>query len=620
MAGSPGQQVTPNALGQTVTPPKNLLVAGGVNAPYIPQTTVTSAYSGNTGYTDPYSANRIAQRFGNYGVMGGVSGGMAEAMRGAATEMGYQPGVIKTPLAQMSGYTGAKISGVSPIMADRIYAPQAGAFGYGGTQISGVDPVTAERISSEQAKARGYSGSQIYGASPIYAQNVGAGQLSQTNLSPYMDPFTEQVIQANEQDILRGAQLGLNQLGAQAQAARAFGGSRQAVTEAELGRNVLQQLAQSSAGLRSQGFQQAQAAAQQDIAGRMQAALANQQAGLQAGTTTAQMDLQAQLANQAAINQARQFGAQASNVASLQNAAQALQAQQANQAAGLQAGTTTAQLGLQGQLANQAAMNQAAQFGAQAANVASLQNAANTLQALQANQATDLQASTLTNQLGLQAQLANQASANQASQFSAGAYNQAAMQNAANALAAQQANQQAGLAGSAQRLQAANQLANVSNLGFGMANTINQQLAQQGMLEQAIQQALIDAAKTQYAGFVGAPIQALNTQLGAYAGSQTGEQTQTTTKKPGLFDYLSLGASFSDARLKENVKEVGRLENGLSVYTWDWNEDGRRVASPYQPTIGVMAQEVMEVMPEAVTLGSEGFYKVNYLKVLGNES
>ena len=355
-------------------------MAGTAGTPVTPQP--MTAQAGGMGFADPSAALNIQQRAQNYGPMGGVAGGVIQSMRGAATEMGYQPGQISAPMTQ--------------------------AAGYGASQVAGVGPVTA--------------------------QNVQAGQLAGTDLGQYMDPYTEQVIRANEQDILRGAQLGLNQLGAQAQAARAFGGSRQAITEAELGRSVAQQLAQSSAGLRSQGFQQAQAAAQQDIAGRMQAALANQQAGLQAGTTTAQ--------------------------------------------------------------------------------------------------------------LGLQSQLANQAAANQAAQFGAGAFNQAAMQNAANMLAAQQANQQAGLAGSSQRLSAAGQLGNLSNLGFGMVNTINQQVAQQGMIDQAIQQALIDAAKTQYAGYTGAPIQALNTQLGAYAGSQTGEQTQTTSKQPGLFDYLQLGASF----------------------------------------------------------------------------
>jgi len=322
MAGSPGTAVTPLPTYQ-----------GGSGAPRQDFPMLPQA-STEMGSTDPYSSYRIAQRYGNYGPMGGVAAGVSESIGGAAREMGFQPGAVQTPLAAAQGYQ--------------------------------------------------------------------ASQLAGTSMDPYMNPYTEQVIRANERDILRGATMGLNQLGAQAQAARAFGGSRQAVTEAELGRNVLQQLAQSSAGLRQQGFTQAQQAALQDVA-----------------------------------------------------------------------------------------------------------------------------------------------SQNVASQFGAGAYNQAALQNAANALAAQRANQQAGLAGSQQRLQAATQLGGLSNLGFGMMRSVNQDLMQQGMLEQAIQQALIDAAKTQYGGFVGAPQTALNTQLGAYAGSQTGEQTQTTAKQPGLFDYLSLGASFA---------------------------------------------------------------------------
>ena len=119
-----------------------------------------------------------------------------------------------------------------------------------------------------QAAAQG-----IYGAGVGTAQGMtfDPGTLAQTNIAQYQNPFTEQVIRANEADILRGAQMGMNELGAQAQAARAFGGSRQGVAEAEMGRNVLQQLAQSSAGLRQQGFNTAQQMAQQDIQNRLAA-------------------------------------------------------------------------------------------------------------------------------------------------------------------------------------------------------------------------------------------------------------------------------------------------------------------------------------------------------------
>ena len=50
---------------------------------------------------------------------------------------------------------------------------------------------------------------------------------------------------------------------AQQAKAGAFGGSRGAIAEAEIGRNVLEQQARTGAQLRSQGFQQAAQQAQQ---------------------------------------------------------------------------------------------------------------------------------------------------------------------------------------------------------------------------------------------------------------------------------------------------------------------------------------------------------------------
>ena len=55
---------------------------------------------------------------------------------------------------------------------------------------------------------------------------------------------------------------------------------------------------------------------------------------------------------------------------------------------------------------------------------------------------------------------------------------------------------------------------------------------------------LIDAAKGQYQGFTGAPQQALQLPMAAVGAANMGQQTQTQQYKPGLFDYLKLGASF----------------------------------------------------------------------------
>jgi alpha-tubulin suppressor-like RCC1 family protein len=70
-------------------------------------------------------------------------------------------------------------------------------------------------------------------------------------------------------------------------------------------------------------------------------------------------------------------------------------------------------------------------------------------------------------------------------------------------------------------------------------------------------------------------------------------------------------AASSDIRLKTNIKLLGK-ENGHNVYSWDWNEDGKRIADPKQPTVGVMAQELQETHPHLVELGPDGFLRVDY--------
>ncbi|QDP54038.1 MAG: hypothetical protein Unbinned1502contig1001_25 [Prokaryotic dsDNA virus sp.] len=564
------------------------------------------------------------------------------------------------------GYTASEAGSQGYDAIANAAAERARSQGYGAERIAGVGPVRAERIQ---------------GVDPIVAERARSGQIADTDLSRYTNPFENQVVQQSLSDLERARQIQQNVQGAQAQAAGAFGGSRQAIAEAETNRAFAEQAARTASGLRQAGFTQAQQAAQSDIASRLQADLANQRSALQAGTTTAQLGQQAQIANQtaglqadtttaqlgqqaqalnqAAANQAAQFTAGAANQASLQNAQLGTQAILANQAARNRAAEFTSQAAntaaLQNaaarnaamqfgadaanraQLANQAAVNQAAQFGAQASNVANLQNAAAQNQASQfgaqaantaglANQAALNQAAqfgaqaanvaALQNaQLGTQANLANQAAQNQAAQFTAGAANQASLANQAAAMQAQIANQNAQLQSQNFNLAALNQLGNFGMQQFDMANQINQSVAQQGALEQAAQQAIIDAARGQYAGFVGSPQQALQTALGAFAGSQTGQQTQTTSRQPGLFDYLTLGAQISDVRLKKNVTPIGKARNGLNLYAWEWNEAANAVGQ-HGSGAGVIAQEAQVLRPEAVTRGSDGYLRVDYNKVL----
>ena len=59
-----------------------------------------------------------------------------------------------------------------------------------------------------------------------------------------------------------------------------------------------------------------------------------------------------------------------------------------------------------------------------------------------------------------------------------------------------------------------------------------------------MQQALIDAGKQNFAGYTGQPQQSIGYVTQAL-GATPVPQTKTTTKQPGLFDYLTLGASMA---------------------------------------------------------------------------
>ena len=134
-----------------------------------------------------------------------------------------------------------------------------------------------------------------------------------------------------------------------------------------------------------------------------------------------------------------------------------------------------------------------------------------------------------------------------ARQMQADAANQAALNaqrmfGASQGMTAQQLNQGAGLQGAQFRLGAAGQMGNLGQQAFGTSQAIQQQQMQQGLMQQGLQQQLIDAARGQYAGYTGAPQQSLGLPLAAL-GATPVPQTTTQSQKPGLFNYLQLGAN-----------------------------------------------------------------------------
>jgi hypothetical protein len=61
----------------------------------------------------------------------------------------------------------------------------------------------------------------------------------------------------------------------------------------------------------------------------------------------------------------------------------------------------------------------------------------------------------------------------------------------------------------------------------------------------------------------------------------------------------------SDVRLKTDIEKVGTTLYGLPLYHFCYKTGPERFE-------GVMAQDVLEVMPDAVVTGEDGFYRVNY--------
>ena len=136
-------------------------------------------------------------------------------------------------------YTGARVAGFNPDQL-RAFEATRGLFETG----MQFDPLTDIRGIAE---------------APIPS-------LLEADISAYQSPFQQQVIDTTLADIQRQADIARQQAQDVAIGAGAFGGSRSAILEAESQRPFADVMAKTAAGLRQAGFEQAQRAAEADIA------------------------------------------------------------------------------------------------------------------------------------------------------------------------------------------------------------------------------------------------------------------------------------------------------------------------------------------------------------------
>ena len=140
-------------------------------------------------------------------------------------------------------------------------------------------------------------------------QGIGALQGAMGGFAPsttmdYYDPYAEEVIAAQQADIERLGEQQRLAANARAASAGAFGGSRGAVEQAEIGRNVLGEQSRMGAQLRSQGYQQARQAAMQAFEAQKARQMAAGQGIGQLGLQYGQLGQQ-DVAQQAALAEAR---------------------------------------------------------------------------------------------------------------------------------------------------------------------------------------------------------------------------------------------------------------------------------------------------------------------------
>lgn len=191
---------------------------------------------------------------------------------------------------------------------------------YGGQTVAGLTPyqmqaykATAQNMGDTGEAMRGFipGMTSLTGFNP---QMVQAGQFAGTDMSPYLNPYTQNVVDTSMAQLERARQQAIAQGQAGAQAAGAFGGSRHGVADSLTNEAALRQRAETAANLYNQGYGQAAQLRMGDIENQLRGDLANQQAGIQGagiqmeagrlGSLIAQQAGQSDLQDAAALEQA----------------------------------------------------------------------------------------------------------------------------------------------------------------------------------------------------------------------------------------------------------------------------------------------------------------------------
>ena len=413
-------------------------------------------------------------------------------------------------------------------------------------QFQAPQAYQAGNFGAQQVSAPGLQDYQMQGPADVNAPNLQQYQMGPAErvsadtfnqpgtASQYMSPYMQNVVDIQQREAQRQADIAGTQRAGQAVRSGAFGGSRAGLMDAEAARNLATQKGDIQATGQQAAFQNAQQQFNAEQNARMQASLANQGAGL----TVGQQNLGAQLGIQ-------QLGSGQNLQAQLANQGMGYNVGQQNLAARLGTQQFGAGQNLQAQLANQQQgmnaqqmLEQSRQFGAGQGMTAAQQRA----------------------QYGLAGQQAGE----QSRQFGAGQGMTAAQQRAQYGLSGQQLGEQSrqfganyGMQNLQAGMQGAQQLAGLGQAQLGAQQGIYNLQNTVGAQQQALEQQKVNQAMTDYANAQQYPLMQLGTMSNMLRGLPM--QAQTTNQYAAAPNQMTqaIGTAGSAASLYNALKAKG---------------------------------------------------------------
>jgi hypothetical protein len=294
------------------------------------------------------------QQTAGEGLRGAAGSGIAgldaatAGMRGQAAATGQALGGFAQGAQDIAGTAGANLRGLNAPLGQGLGAATTGARGAAATGQQGA------ATAAQNARQSVAAAQQMLGGT--------TGQFDPGGIGAFMSQYEDQAVQQALADVARQGEIQQNQLAAQQVGAGAFGGSRGAIAQAELGRNVLEQQGRTAAQMRQAGFT--------DAANRAQTAFeAAQGRGQTAATQMGNLGLSAEQLAQTGSLQGAQLGLSAEQQASANQQAIAqtgMNIEQLAASTGMSAqqlsGQFAGQAGQMGMTAEQGAAKNAAQM------------------------------------------------------------------------------------------------------------------------------------------------------------------------------------------------------------------------------------------------------------------